>query len=63
MRVSVVATGIDANQSNQASALPLRRSSLAAAATEVVEEAVEEAVETEHQQVALEFPLSQNSQK
>ena len=40
MRVSVVATGIDANQSNQASALPLRRSSLAAAATEVVEEAV-----------------------
>ena len=44
MRVSVVATGIDANQSNQASALPLRRSSLAAAATEVVEEAVE----TEH---------------
>jgi cell division protein FtsZ len=57
MRVSVVATGIDANQSNQASALPLRRSSLAAAATEVVEEAVEEAVETEHQQVALEFPF------
>ena len=51
MRVSVVATGIDANQSNQASALPLRRSSLAAAATEVVEEAVE----TEHQQVDLEF--------
>ena len=55
MRVSVVATGIDANQSNQASALPLRRSSLAAAATEVVEEAVE----TEHQQVALEFPFEQ----
>ena len=55
MRVSVVATGIDANQSNQASALPLRRSSLAAAATEVVEEAVG----TEHQQAALEFPFEQ----
>ena len=55
MRVSVVATGIDANQSNQASALPSRRSTLDIASVEVVDEAVA----PEQQQVALEFPFEQ----
>ncbi len=54
MRVSVVATGIDAHQSNQASALPSRRSTI-----EVVPSEVDDEISGLEQQVALEFPLEQ----
>jgi cell division protein FtsZ len=54
MRVSVVATGIDAHQSNQASALPSRRSTI-----EVVPAEVDDEISGLEQQVALEFPLEQ----
>ena len=52
MRVSVVATGIDAHQSNQASALPSRRSTI-----EVVPAEVDVEISGHEQQVALEFPF------
>ena len=51
MRVSVVATGIDADQSNHASALPSRR------AEAPMEDAAPEADHTAEQPVALEFPF------
>jgi cell division protein FtsZ len=51
MRVSVVATGIDADQSNHASALPSRR------AAAPMEDAAPEADHTAEQPVALEFPF------
>ena len=54
MRVSVVATGIDAHQSNQASALPSRRSTI-----EVVPAEVDVEISGLEQQVALEFPFEQ----
>jgi len=54
MRVSVVATGIDAHQSNQASALPSRRST-----TEVVPAEVDDEISGLEQHVALEFPFEQ----
>tara|TARA_B100000780_G_scaffold274716_1_gene240147 strand:+ start:1210 stop:2712 length:1503 start_codon:yes stop_codon:yes gene_type:complete len=54
MRVSVVATGIDANHSNQASALPSRRSPVEVAPAEVFEE-----ISAIEQQVDLEFPFEQ----
>ena len=51
MRVSVVATGIDAEQSNHASAMPMRR---VEAQTEAATPEPEQAAE---QPVALEFPF------
>ena len=57
MRVSVVATGIDAEQSNHASAMPTRR---VAAKTEAV---TPEADQTAEQPVALEFPFDTEAEE
>ncbi len=56
MRVSVVATGIDADQSNHASALPSRR------ATAQAEVAASEDDQAAEQPVALEFPFDSEAE-
>ena len=58
MRVSVVATGIDAEQSNHASAMPTRR---AAAQTEAAAPEVDQMAE--QQPVALEFPFDTEAEE